>query len=357
MVRRCAWGVAAALVFLRLAVGWHFFNAGLDKISYDRSSGEWKMTFSSEGFLRQAKGPLAGFFQSRLPGGHEWHTTLAVPQELTPKTGQQLSNWVTGYVKRRQDELGKGVGGDPEVPEFAPYAAWFTEIEADRRATLERLVAVEGLSEEQRAAAADVFELRQLQLSDYLAEEALAMQDYRHQLWRLEHLQEKPEAAEVPFEELRVTQKQAELARTPQKWLGVVRQFDTEFAEELAGLLTEEQRANAIANEVESAVTDPKASGLHRMNLAVTTLTLSVGLCLLVGLFTPVAAVAGALFLMTVMATQPPWVAGANTEFFYYQLVEFAALVLLAVAGAGRVAGLDFFLCRLGSKCCGGKGQ
>ena len=91
------------------------------------------------------------------------------------------------------------------------------------------------------------------------------------------------------------------------------------------------------------------------MNLAVTGLTIGVGLCLLVGLFTRLASVAGAFFLLSVMATQPPWVAGANTQFFYYQLVEFAALLFLAAVAAGRVAGLDLFLHALWSKCCGKK--
>ena len=92
------------------------------------------------------------------------------------------------------------------------------------------------------------------------------------------------------------------------------------------------------------------------MNLAVTGLTIGVGLCLLVGLFTRLAAVVGALFLLSVMATQPPWVPGAETTYFYYQLVEFAAMMLLAAAAAGRVAGLDFILHGLWSKCCGTKG-
>jgi len=53
------------------------------------------------------------------------------------------------------------------------------------------------------------------------------------------------------------------------------------------------------------------------------------------------------------MATQPPWVEGANTTVFYYQLVEVAALVVLFASAAGRWAGLDFILRALAGRCRG----
>lgn len=352
----CAWRLAAALVLLRLCVGWHFFSEGVKKVSYDQSTGEWSLNVPTEGLLRQAKGPLAGFFQNRIPGGHQWQSTLAVPEELTPESGKQLTNWASGYVKRRQSELAIGKHTAVKIPKFVPYAAWLAEIEADRRATHERFTKIAGLTDEQRSQAAEIFERRQSQLADYLVGEALDMQAYRHQLWQLEQMQETPGANEVPYKAERLAQKQAEVARTPQKWIAAVRQFDQQFADELRGLLSEEQLASSVGPQAEAALTDPKARQLHWMNVAVAGATIGVGLCLLVGLFTRLAAVVGILFLLSVMATQPPWVAGADTTFFYYQLVEVAALVLLAAAAAGRVAGLDFFLYRLCNRCGGTKG-
>jgi uncharacterized membrane protein YphA (DoxX/SURF4 family) len=352
----CAWKLAAALVLLRLCVGWHFFSEGVKKMSYDRSTGQWQLDFSAEGFLRQAKGPLAGFFQNRVAGGRQWQTKLAVPLELTPESAAELAAWVTGYVKLRQNELSSGKHSEVEIPDFVPYAAWSAQIETDRRALHQRFTNVPGLTEEQRAQAAAIFERRQSQLADYLAGEALDMQAYRHELWRLEHLQESPGADEVPYLKQRVAQMHAETDRTPLKWVAAVRQFDEQFANELNGLLTDEQRVSPIGRQAEAAVTDPKATQLHWMNWAVTGLTIGVGACLLLGLFTRLASAAGALFLLSVMASQPPWVAGADTTVFYYQLVELAALVLLGTAAAGRVAGLDFFFHRLWSRCCGAKG-
>jgi len=63
---------------------------------------------------------------------------------------------------------------------------------------------------------------------------------------------------------------------------------------------------------------------------------------LILGLFTRPAAIAAAGFLLSVILMQPPWVDGAVPT--YYQAVEMFALLVLAVVGAGRYAGLDFFL-------------
>ena len=61
-------------------------------------------------------------------------------------------------------------------------------------------------------------------------------------------------------------------------------------------------------------------------------------------------AVAGALFLGSVIAAQWPGSAGAAPV--YYQSIEMAALLVLAAVGAGRFAGLDFFLYALRMRCC-----
>jgi uncharacterized membrane protein YphA (DoxX/SURF4 family) len=74
---------------------------------------------------------------------------------------------------------------------------------------------------------------------------------------------------------------------------------------------------------------------------------LVVGVCLLAGLFTRPAAIAGAIFLATVCASQWPGSPGAAPIF--YQAVEMFALLTLAAIGAGRYLGLDYFL---GAICC-----
>jgi thiosulfate dehydrogenase [quinone] large subunit len=45
-----------ALTLLRVAIGWHFLYEGISKLS--------AVSWSAAGYLRQARGPLAGFFRS-----------------------------------------------------------------------------------------------------------------------------------------------------------------------------------------------------------------------------------------------------------------------------------------------------
>ena len=66
-----------------------------------------------------------------------------------------------------------------------------------------------------------------------------------------------------------------------------------------------------------------------------------VGVLLILGLFTPVASLAGAAFLAGVCITQWPGSAGAMP--IYYQSIEMVAMLVLAGVGAGRFLGLDYF--------------
>ena len=326
---------------------------------YDKGQQTWKLEFSSAGFLSQAKGPMAGFFQSQLPSGHQWQKLLVVPAELTAESDAELGSWAGAYVKRRKSELGKGKHSEVEVPDFAPHAAWQNKIISDWGAIQKRFVKVEGLDDEQKAQSADLFERRQRQLADFLAQESLDIQAWQHELWRLENAKASPEATELPFQHERIMDKSREVKGTPRKWVATVNSFDTEFVNDLRGLLTDKQKKSSVAGRVEDALTTPKAKRLARMDVAVTCLIICVGFCLLAGLCTRIAALGGAAFLLSVMATQPPWVNSWMPEpminVFYYQLVEFAALLLLAAVGAGRWAGLDSIIHCLWSKCCGTK--
>lgn len=77
---------------------------------------------------------------------------------------------------------------------------------------------------------------------------------------------------------------------------------------------------------------------------------LAVGICLVLGLFTRPAAIAGGLFLLTVCASQWPGAEGAAPIF--YQAIEMVALFALAAVGAGRFAGLDYVFGGLRGYCC-----
>lgn len=334
-----------ALVFLRLCVGWHFFNEGIKKFEYDQSRGEWKLAFSAEGFLSGAKGPFAAWYHNQAPTAHHWREAIANPKQLSPEESAKLNSWVGSYVKRRQAELQQGKVNPPQYVEFSPADAWGKNILGDWKAIQKRFANLKGLSEEQQKQAEEVYKKYELHLADFLAEESLAIEAYQHELWRLAQAQDEPGSGEVPFEISRVTDLETRLNSTPRTWIAEVKAMDQGFAGDLFGVLTPEQRDSALGRQVLAVVENPEVRSLERTNWTVSLVVTGVGVCLLLGLFTRTAAVVGALFLLSVMLSQPPWVPGAMSPVpYYYQLVEFAALLFLAAVGAGRWAGLDYII-------------
>lgn len=341
----CPWKGVAALVLLRLVIGWHFFSEGMEKVEYDSGRGEWQISSEfaamNEGFLNAAKGPLADFYHRQVPTTHDWRTYLVVPKEMTPEDNEKLTGWVEHYVSRRKSELAKGQVTDPEFVDFAPGTPWAKEILADWRTMQKKFNAIRIMDEDQRKRAEQIFEKRELDLADFVAEQALDMQAYQHELWRLEQQQAAPGASEIPYRQERLAAKESEVAATPRPWVATIRNYDQYLADDLMELLTPQQHESSTERRVKNVVTNPQVVRENQNNWRIMFVVAGVGLCLLIGFMTPIAALVGALFLLTVMASQPPWVAGARTEFFYYQLVEFAALLLLAATSAGRYAGID----------------
>jgi uncharacterized membrane protein YphA (DoxX/SURF4 family) len=342
--RQLGVGAIIALVLLRLAIGWHFFREGLDKLSYDYGTRQYHVAFSAESFLSQAKGPLADRFHAWAPIGHDLLALLAVPrQSHAPTTDEvdQRAKWQSDYDQRRAAAEKKNDPTPIEFPPFAPYHDWAVRITDDWRATLSNVTALPSLSDDQRRHAADAFVQREQQLADYLAAQADAIADYQHELWRLEGCRAEPEAASVPYLQKRIAAKAAETAAAAMPWVNQVRDFEQKFVDDLRGLLTTEQKAQATTTQAfEKALTNPQQERLIRLNIGVTILTIAVGACLIVGFFTRLASLAGALFLLAVVATQPPWIASAAPT--YNQIIEFAALLVLAGTGAGRWLGLDY---------------
>jgi uncharacterized membrane protein YphA (DoxX/SURF4 family) len=112
-----------------------------------------------------------------------------------------------------------------------------------------------------------------------------------------------------------------------------------------------ETAQNSLATNEQRSVETPLRLVKPRTGLIVDTsviddllpyFDIAVGLCLLFGLFTPLAALAAAGFLGSVFLSQYPPVTGPTSSI--YQLIESMACLVLAGTGAGRFAGLDYFL-------------
>jgi uncharacterized membrane protein YphA (DoxX/SURF4 family) len=361
-VRRVAYvptGLIVALVLLRLCAGWHFWREGTKKLAYDPATGRTTVAFTAEPMLRLAVGPLAPQIKEQLPNFHNWESLLAKPWVLRPMTDKEqaeLEQWERDYAARRAAAKKKGEESPFEFPPQLAYAEWATRVSEDWKATVEAFKALPDISDAQKKAAGEVLETRRQQLKDYLATQATAIAEWKHELARLRDWEAAAGAEGIPFEMDRIKEKKAETASASAAWIEQVRTIERELNHDLRQLLNAEQAKNRGVNEqLDSILADADDVRMHRINVAVTCLVIGVGVCLTLGLFTRPASLAGILFLLAVIATQPPWIPGAKTEVFYYQLVEIAALLVLFASAAGRWAGLDFFIRSLLGKCCGRK--
>jgi uncharacterized membrane protein YphA (DoxX/SURF4 family) len=182
------------------------------------------------------------------------------------------------------------------------------------------------------------FERAKWAMLNYLATIADELRVYQHEVGRLETMGKAWGSADIRFVSERANDKRNELRAKPGVWITDIRSIEEDYLDRLnQQVATEEQRGTF------GQYTAPEPE-TRRSDRIITILMLVCGGCLIVGLFTRIAALLCAGFLFLVMMSQPPWVAGANTMLFPYQLVEFLALITLATTAVGRWLGLDFLV-------------
>jgi uncharacterized membrane protein YphA (DoxX/SURF4 family) len=299
-----------ALVALRLVVGWHFFSEGSQHLA--------DLRWSSEGFLRAAKGPLAPYYQAPLPeAAFGFDDTLHVSTTTSADAGEVIDAWrdrVTAGLKSAEEHF---------VEIYKPSA----DQQAEMKRTLER---------------------RQAQFLDWLADTREDLVDHVHQWQRLVWARRSASATDVPFEKKRIAEAQAKLKSQSGPWTSHVRGIERGMLEELDAAIGDDQRAAGLA-------VAPRSS-LEKIDRFLAYGITVVGGCLIVGLLSRLAALAGAMFLLSVVLAQPPWLSDALPT--YPQVLEMLTLLTLATVPVGRWAGLDFFVHSLFRRpCCSAKGK
>lgn len=279
-----------ALVALRLSIGWHFYSEGTHHVT----DAGW----SSEGFLKAAKGPLADKYHAVLPDFHGWEKTL--------------------YTASEQD----------------PVAAAAQRVSDAFDAYLHNFLRRHKLDEEQIDQAKAIAKRRQTQLSDWVADNLKALEDHVHEYHRLERTKVEPTADDVPFQKKRIGEKQAILKKEAAGFLAQLKGIESAYHAELADVLTPEQLTKDAP--------DFDKTTLDRVDDVMAYTICGVGVCLLLGLFTRLASLVGAAFLLSVVLSQPFWI--PDTTPTYNQAVEMFALLALATTPVGRWGGLDFFI-------------
>jgi uncharacterized membrane protein YphA (DoxX/SURF4 family) len=349
--RRILGGFAVfALVLMRLVIGWHFFGEGTKKVEYDRQEKRVRLVFSADkDFLDLAKGPLAPLYLGHSLSGHEWRSHLASPREnsrLTTEQAAEQAKWAKDYAQRRADAK---KNSQPVPVEFPPRTAsqkWAEKIAEDWRTAVNRFSTIAGVTDAQKQEAEKALAARLDELANYIRGEEQNIAEHRHELWRLGNWRQAPEAGDVPFHKQRITLKAGEITAAVAGWKGEVEAIEDGLRNDLNAILTSEQRGEAATAEaIDHALADPNRHKLDFINKVVTAVTIGVGACLILGFFTRLASIVGALFLLGVIVSQPFWISGAAPTI--NQCVEFTALLVLAGTGAGRWAGMDGCLAAL----------
>ncbi len=324
------------IVALRLAVGWHFYTAGVEKFR-DRN-------WSSAGFLSQAKGPMAGLFQSYaspLPGERQLSEQGVIEVWSTFR-----NDATSGY----QYESPKFIAPLEEEVRLAESQVEAAETPEDRRRAEESLrIAKERVDTFRRQAkeAEAAFQRRESQLKHFFQANRQDIDEYLRELAWLESMKSDDALGDTPFQRERIATKEAEVRAKARNLMGGVTQISELYERDLYNLATPEQRRGQVIHV-------PGANS-RLVDTAVKWVVLLVGVCLILGLFTRPAAVVGGLFLLSVLAAAGwPFWTGGNEE-AYKVAVELFAVLTLAAVGAGRFAGLDFFLYALWAKLVGGR--
>jgi uncharacterized membrane protein YphA (DoxX/SURF4 family) len=281
------------LVVLRLNIGWHFFSEGIKHYA----DPDW----TSEPVLRAATGPLAPMYHAYLPDFH------GMESWLHGEGPQKESSAVTGFLDEIQAD------GDDYRQQFALHYE---------------------LTPAQQKRASQTLNDYQARVRSWGGANRDALANHVHQWRRAETAGQRPDAADVPYQKGRVNQARGELKAEAAAWKAELTSLERDYQNELAGLLSAEQR--------ETSPLAPPATSIDLVDMVMTYVILAIGLLLLLGLFTRTACLAGAVFLLSVVMTQPFWVSESQPTF--NQFVEMFALLMLGTTHVGRWAGLDFFV-------------
>ncbi len=280
--RVLAFVAVVTLILLRVTIGWHFFSEGYDKYQ----QGDW----DSRPFFANAKGPFADHFR-----GIVWDADGILRQDVEKST--------LAFARFR-DRVGRHYG--------------FSEAQT-RQAQANFATAVE-------------------QLKVVLADNATDLEEIRLGRQRSIELEKDRHRAGV-----------ASLA-------GQTDTIRSEWNAKLRPILSQidavwnryEASQNAIASLEQSQqkgfckIDIPRTAAVDTsvLNRVVPYFDMLIGVCWIIGLFTPVVSLAACGFLFSVFLSQfPPATGPASSS---YQLIEGLACLVLATTGAGRFAGIDF---------------
>jgi uncharacterized membrane protein YphA (DoxX/SURF4 family) len=281
------------LVLLRIAIGWHFLYEGLEKIESTQKGGR---PFTAEPYLRASTGPLAPYFRGLVPDVN----SLAMLDPARLK------------------------------------AAWAADVE--------RLANHYGFDNDQRNQAAK--ELRQSEeFADIWFSDKVKAEDrekYFHELRTVQAIERKPGA--LSYERERAAAKRKDLDAERKALIVDLQARAGALHDAVTGLATPDQR------EAAGPYVAPRTQ-LDQINMLTMYGLVAMGICLMLGIMTPLAALAGAVFLGQIYFSMPPWpglppnpLAEGHYLIVNKNLIEMLACLALVFIPTGNWIGFDSLL-------------
>lgn len=333
--------ITLALVALRLSIGFHFFFEGTDKLKQGN--------FQAAYFLNGAKGPFAPWFQQMLDDPQGEQKLCVVRPERDGRKVVDVDPSLTfalwdDFVDRASAHY--GFDGDRTREKLEDSIERLRKAAAESPGAAEELTAQEAALKrigKQRAEAAKLLKHHQQLLGDWLNENRVELIAHFSTAERLEGFQRDGAAAAKSALEVDSLRQQVDSIRSDRsgklnQWSAQVVAIWDSLERQINGLAVGPQLE--LGSVAVHRPFDQPQSKLKWINRIIPWFDTTVGVLLILGLFTVPAAVAAALFLASVVLTQPFWIPGTTPT--YYQLVELAGLLVIAAAGSANTLGLDY---------------
>jgi uncharacterized membrane protein YphA (DoxX/SURF4 family) len=310
-----------ALVALRLCLGCHFLYEGIWKIEHGNE-------FSAEPFLSQAKGPVASLFYAMIPDQYG-RQRLAV-EKVKDEKGKMIERVDSEMIVARWIEIRQNLANY-----FAPSPA----ASDDAKKTYDKF----------KVDSKDTLDNARKSLDEYFSNPEIVepIKAYFQSLDRFEKDQENGQDA--PFQKERRWNRMMELRDEAKVWINEIEDREQAYVN---ALLPEEYRERITT--LPGSWKPWKWSQMQLINFAVTYGITAIGLCLLLGLCSRLAALGGAAFMCFVVMTQPAWPGIypddlpqlGHALLINKDFIEMVSLLVIASSAVGRWGGLDFFLYR-----------
>jgi len=329
------------LVLLRMAIGWHFLFEGIEKQrSVNIGPTETNRPWTSEGYFREAQGPMAVLMRKKIGDLDEQALarltvgdSAPIPTPLTQECNDYAQRFASHYklsaeqrqameekLQQQRERTATWFRARLYSPEWALSGLWS---DVDRKPFKH---AISSPSFEANESVAERVEEYRAKLAEY------------HSL-----LHEKPEAMGKDTEKTRRNAVRADLNALRSELLAMLNGRTGEMKSSLTVVLTPEQLSLGSVPEPVS-----RRSFIYYVDWLTRWGLLLIGIGLLLGLFSRTSAFAGALFLLMAVLSTPalPWLPEPpNTEGHYLiiskNVIEMLALFMLACIPSGRWFGLD----------------